>query len=92
MRAGYRLEETRKMTIRQLVAVSGLESEIEREQIKSLALGGRIAQADKRGWTKALAELSDDKPRKRNEMIASVGEEVDPAKVAGNPFYEIPEE
>ncbi|WP_173403795.1 hypothetical protein FLP41_15090 [Paracoccus marcusii] len=66
------------MTIRQLVAVSVLESEIDREKIKSSAIAGRVAQADKRSWTKAMSELSDEKPRKRQEMIASVGEEVDP--------------
>lgn len=92
VRAGYRLEEIRKMTPRQLVAVIELEADSEREMIKNGALMHRIAQADMRGWKKAMAELAADNREPVQDMITSMGEAADPEKIEGNPLFTTPEE
>lgn len=79
------------MTVRQIVAVSTLESEIERENLKSAASAARIAQADKRGWKKAMAEIDPAPAQTRQsapvEQIAGA-DEID----ASNPFHAMPPE
>lgn len=79
------------MTVRQLVAVSMLESEIERETIKSNAVASRIAQADKKGWVKSMKELEPKAPapHRPQAMDQSAGQDVtDPENI----FHQIPDE
>lgn len=79
------------MTVRQLVAVSTLESEIERETIRSHAVASRIAQADKKGWSKSMKELdpAPAAPRRPQVVNQSSGtDEIDPS----NFFHTIPED
>ncbi len=79
------------MTVRQIVAISTLESEIEREALKSAASAARIAQADKRGWKKAMAELDPAPAQTRQsapvEQIAGA-DTIDEM----NPFHVMPTE
>ncbi|MFJ1291148.1 hypothetical protein E2974_16080 [Paracoccus yeei] len=77
------------MTVRQLVAVSTLESEIERETIRSNAVASRIAQADKKGWSRSMKELdpAPSAPRRPQVVDQSLGtDEIDPS----NFFHQIP--
>lgn len=79
------------MTVRQIVAVSTLESEIERETIRSHAVASRIAQADKKGWSKSMKELdpAPAAPTRPQVVDQSSGtDEIDP----GNFFHMIPED
>lgn len=79
------------MTVRQLVAVSLLESEIERETIKSSAVASRIAQADKKGWVKSMKELEPKAhtPQRPQAVDQSAGQDLSDPE---NPFHQIPDE
>ncbi|ATQ56558.1 hypothetical protein PYTT13_12650 [Paracoccus yeei] len=77
--------------MRQLVAVSILESEVERETIKSNAVASRIAQADKKGWSKSMKELEPkaSAPQRPQVVDQSAGQDVSDPE---NFFHQIPDE